>query len=74
MPMSGTERVNLTCAWENPTDETIRWGEDTGDETNVLVADGDELLPEFGVLAGGVGVSFAPNPVVNPDAIDGVLT
>ncbi len=48
--------------------------DDTGDETNVLVADGDELIPEFGVLAGGVGVAFAPNPDVNPFAIDGVLT
>ena len=44
------------------------------DETNLQVVFGDELSPDFGGEAGGVGVEFAANLDINPDGLDGVLT
>ena len=43
-------------------------------ENNLRVERGDELLPDFGGLAGGTGVALAPNPDINPFALEGVLT
>ncbi len=43
------------------------------DETNVLIPEGDPLLPDFGGVAGGLGVEFALNPQINPGAVDGEL-
>jgi len=46
--------------------------EDTGDETSVLVNEGDTVFPDFGDEAGGIGVAFSINPDINPDAPDGL--
>ncbi len=42
-------------------------------ETNLLFEEGDEVLPDFGGEAGGVGVAFAMNPEINPGGLDGIL-
>jgi hypothetical protein len=48
-------------------------GEGT-DEVSLEVVFGDEIAPDFGGAAAGVGVAFAGNPDINPDAAGGVLT
>ncbi len=42
-------------------------------ETNTLLEEGDEVGPDFGGAAGGIGVKQAVNPAINPDWIDGIL-
>lgn len=32
LPLKAGQRLKLTCAWDNPTDKTVRWGEGTDDE------------------------------------------
>ncbi len=46
----------------------------TVDETNILVAEGDDVTPDFGNTVDAVGVKLSVNPDRNPDAFDGVLT
>ena len=43
-------------------------------ETDLAVKLGDELTPDFGGDAGGVGVADSPNLDINPDRLGGVLT
>ncbi len=42
-------------------------------EKNLLVSEGDELMPDFGGEAGGFAVKLAVNAAINPNALDGVL-
>ncbi len=44
------------------------------DETDIAVVFGDEIAPDFGGEAGGVGVALAPNPAINPSGFEGILT
>ncbi|MEW5738784.1 MAG: hypothetical protein AB1938_07645 [Myxococcota bacterium] len=32
LPMKAGQTLRLSCAWDNPTDKTVRWGEGTDDE------------------------------------------
>jgi hypothetical protein len=32
LPVKAGQPFNLSCTWDNPSDQTIRWGEGTGDE------------------------------------------
>ncbi len=43
-------------------------------ERNLLVGEGDEVRPDFGRMAGAARVKPSPNPGINPDAAEGVLT
>ena len=44
-------------------------------ESNLLVAEGDEVTPDFGGQVDAVGVKDAVNQMINPDAFpDGILT
>ena len=42
-------------------------------ESNLLLEEGDEVIPDFGGVAGGAGVALAINATVNPAAVDGVI-
>ena len=42
-------------------------------ESNLLLEEGDEVLPDFGGEAGGFGVALAVNANINPGGFDGVL-
>ncbi len=43
-------------------------------ESTVLAKLGDEIVPDFGGAASGVGVQTVPNPAINPKGAAGVLT
>jgi hypothetical protein len=38
VPVRPGDTIELSCTWDNPTDETVRWGEGTGDEMCLGIA------------------------------------